>query len=340
MGGTFLAKLLEVNGYRDYNIYDKRDEISCACAWGLVYDQASRLAKLIGYDMADYVLARPRRINVNGEFDCKLDYIVIFDRPGWLNDLWRDVGVQKIPGEGVSLDMNRITVDATGGSKAVISRVNPYSTDNNYLCCVQKRIKSNDLDEDCIYIFGRSYGYAWLFPLGDNWWHYGAGGYNYNQAKILLSKLKNKLYRASTPFSYTEKLCSCAPKIHYVKPRNCELIDQTNNIACVGEAGGLVSGFGEGNETAMRSAKILFDSFKLCNDGVMPYDKMLKRYDNVASEEFNWINEQHEFMESLSKGFWSGLFKALKVRGIAKQRSMNLSRLEMLKVLRELTKTD
>jgi len=235
-------------------------------------------------------------------------------------------------------DDAHLIVDATGTSRAI----HEDRRFDKFLHCKEYKAKIKGLDEDYIYIYGRWFGYAWLFPLGDDVWHFGAGGYSKEQAEYLMFCLRETL-----GFNVERPDCHCFTKIRYVRPGTLPLtnwITYTSSVpsttygnvlksipvVCIGESGGFVSGFGEGNVLAMETAKMLYDCLEW---NYWMTDMALNCYRWTSLKNTEWVQKQHDFVESLQHGFWKAFRKALEVKKIANWRSGKLSFWQALKLL-------
>ena len=323
MAGTYLAKLLAKDDI-SYTLFDKRDRPSCFCAWGWAgFKQVKEFVKGIGYNADDYVLVRPKKAWVNG-VEVKIKNVVTFDKLKWLEDMWKD---EVIVVNHVAYDPTdyNLVVDATGTARAVMGK----PENDRLLHTVQFRAKSFMLDEDYIYVYGRPYGYAWYFPLSDGWWHIGAGAYTRQQADYLLRRILEEV-----PALHYGDTCQCAAKIRYVVPGVIPVIEESYPPkVAIGEAGGFVSGFGEGNTLAMETATILHGCMK---EYTSPYI-IAKEYGHRVLEATEWIWRQHEFVKALSRGFWPALSAAKDVIKIANWRSIEISKWQALRILWRVT---
>ena len=327
MGGTYLGKLFLDEGI-DFKIYEKRGKPLCHCAWGIMYDLAKKYAKRIGYDFEEYIISKPSRVIING-VETKMENVVIFDRPRWLSDLWKDLEsniVLRYKYSEGDMDGANLIVDATGTSRYVMEMVGNRITEDRFLFTIEKRIIVDDLDSDYVYIYGRPYGYAWLFPLGDRDWHFGAGAPTQDQVYKLMSGLieMTHLYRYGID-------CLCKPKIRYIIPRELNIIHLRPYVAAIGEAGGFVSGFGEGNLLAMETAEILY---KCLGWNYYNVENSLYCYRYYVMEKMKWIRYQHEMIKAMNKNILYVIPKLPKVLKIAKQRSrIKVNPIKMIKIL-------
>ena len=269
IAGSYLYHLLSQDF--DVSIYDVRDKPDCRCAWGFSYSETKELYKEIGLNVDDYILSKPEFVVVNRKLWLKNKEVVILDKKRLMEDLWsfemRDEG-------------GDIVVDATGSSRAILPKIK-----NDSVYFTVQYIEKHNLDEN-IYIYMVKTGYAWAFPLGDEW-HIGAGDLTKERALNLIKKLR-ETYRLEDP----KKDCICFGRIRLLPPSKCKPIVH-NNVYGVGEAVGCVSGTGEGNAPSLRCAKIFYDC--LINDE-------LERYEERILREFWWIEIEHKFVSAIQNG--------------------------------------
>ncbi len=270
MSGTFLFYLLKNEGF-DVKIKDIRKTPDCRCAWGTMYKEAKELYKMIGLDLDDYILSKPKEIIANS-IEFKNKYVVIFDRKRLLEDLWKDLKFGEINAN--------LFVDATGAARKYL----PLIANDKIYPTIQYLEKVEDSKDENIYIYLRKTGYAWAFPLGGDYWHIGAGDIDENRALELINKL-----REYYDFRTKEKVCECKAKVRLLPPSKCKPFVY-NNIVGVGEAIGCVSGLGEGNAPSLKCATILFECIK---------NNRINEYENIVLKEFEWIEREHEFVEAV-----------------------------------------
>jgi flavin-dependent dehydrogenase len=264
ISGSYLYHLLEGNGF-DVRIYDVRKNPDCRCAWGFSYSECKELYKLVGLNIDDYVLSKPKYLIINDKVWLKNKEITILDKKALLEELWSFELVK---------DDADIVVDATGVSRAMLPKI-----ENDSIYQTVQFIEKHDLDEN-IYVFMRKTGYAWAFPLGDRW-HIGAGDLNKDRALELIHKLR-ELYGLKD----ADKECNCYGRIRMLPPSKCKPIVH-ENVYGVGEAIGCVSGGGEGNAPSLKCAEIFFRCLS---------ENRLDEYEKEVFKEFWWIELEHEFL--------------------------------------------
>jgi len=316
MAGTYLAKLLEGN----CELFDISRFPRCSCAYGLIYGKAKELTSKIWIDLDEYVLSRPEEVEING-ISVKNRNVVIFDKKKWLSDLWNELNVRSL-GDSVFSDAD-LKVNSTGRYGRRFDR---------YLVTRQYKKKIPDLDEN-LYIFSNAEGYAWAFPLGDHVFHVGAGAKNTSTTLDLLQKLLSK---HKIP---DKSICECWGKIRYIIPSWETLFwPPDGDWVAIGEAGGFVSAFGEGNLLAMETANILYEVLDKYGFDENFIHRIKSDYGFRVIGETQWIKKQHEFVDALGKGFWNSLTKLPGILRIAKSRSVELSLTDGIKILRRITK--
>ncbi|MEM4508706.1 MAG: NAD(P)/FAD-dependent oxidoreductase [Archaeoglobaceae archaeon] len=268
MAGTYLYKLLTNNGIKA-NIFDVRKTPDCRCAWAFAYTEAKELYSKIGINFDNYVLVRPKKIVVNG-LELRNRGVVTADKLALLSDLWKDVEFRESESE--------LIVDATGSKRAFLPKIQQ----DRFVYTLQF-IENHEKDENIFINFER-HGYAWAFPLGDDW-HIGAGSVYPEKVPYLIQKLRER-------FDFAEKgsKCSCKAELRMLPPSRCRPFVY-GKVVGVGEAIGCVSGAGEGNVPALKSALILSECLK-----------NLENYEKRILDEFSWIEREQKFVDSAIKG--------------------------------------
>lgn len=268
VAGSFLYFLLAKKGLK-VNIYDRRRAPDCRCAWGFIYDEAKELYSKINVDLDEYVLVRPKNIFANG-FRFKNRSVVIVDKLSLLSDLWSGIEFRESDSD--------IVVDATGTKREFLPKI-----EEDRLMFTMQFLERHERDEDIFAYFER-HGYAWAFPLGGKW-HIGAGSAFEEKVPGLIKKL-----RALFDFPEREPECSCKAEVRMLPPSRCRPFI-CGKVVGVGEAIGCVSGFGEGNVPALKSAEILSE----CLDKLEIYERRILR-------EFGWLEREQRFVDSFLRG--------------------------------------
>ena len=323
MAGAYLANLFEKEEIK-YDLYEKNlknKHCPSHCAFGWAnYSKVKKLCKYVGIDSEDYVLARPKKAIVN-DVEMKIRDVVTFDKTRFIFDLRDRVKVQ--PSPRVLSPITDLHVDATGHRRAFVGFDDRNITK---LKTKQYRLKDVTLDEDYIYIFAKRYGYAWAFPLGDNEWHVGAGGFTMEQVEFLL---KNLVWTYG--INYIKMKCGCKSPIIWDYGISCWKPYGTGHIVAIGEAGGFVSAFGEGNTLALETAKCLYDA--ICYYGDFGLEDVVLKYIDLVKKETAWIKPQYDFVKALNKNWFLGLLKVPSVIKVANMRNLDTSVWDGLKLM-------
>ncbi len=303
MAGSYLYFLLRDEF--EVGIDDVRNKPDCRCAWGISYKEAKELYKNIGVNLDDYILSKPKYGIVNG-IKLKNKYIVIFDRAKLLSDLWKEIDFKKVDAD--------IEIDATGYKRAYLPKI-----ENDRVYPTVQRIEVHEMDEN-IYTYTSQFGYAWAFPLGDNRWHIGAGEKSVERAEALIEGL-----RKAYGFEKKEPSCSCISGVRLLPPSKCRPFIRCIYIG-VGEAIGCVSGFGEGNAPALKSAEILRDCL---------VEENFNDYEERILKEFKWIEIEHKFVDAVQQNkMLTALFYMLRVIAIERKRSLSYSPKDILSIIK------
>ena len=183
------------------------------------------------------------------------------------------------------------------------------------------------LDESCIYIYAKRYGYAWAFPLGNNIWHIGAGAFTKHQTQFLFDQLikilnlKDKIV----------KMCSCSSFVNWFSCYEVSFVK--DNIVAIGEAGGFVSALGEGNTLALESAYLLFECIKQADSP----QQAISMFKKKALKHFRWLKYQYAFIKALNKNKLLALLLLPLVVKVAKKRTLEIKlSLKLLRLVKSL----
>ncbi|MBO8182669.1 MAG: NAD(P)/FAD-dependent oxidoreductase [Archaeoglobus sp.] len=308
MAGSFLYMLLKQE-FGNVGMKDTRKNPDCRCAWGIAYRQAKELYKRIGIKIDDYILIKPKYAITNG-LKLKNKNIAIFDRKKLLEDLWDEIEFKELDGG--------LKIDATGFKRAFLPKI-----ENDRIYPTIQSIEEHDVDEN-IYVHARKTGYAWAFPLGDKRWHIGAGDLSDERARELIEVLRQKY---GFDLKESGSVCSCKSKIRLLPPSACRPFI-VNDTYGVGEVIGCVSGAGEGNVPSLRSAEILYECI---------VEDKLNEYESRILKEFDWIEEEHEFVNAVQSGKkLKALLKLPRVVAIESKRSVEQSVGDLFRLLRGL----
>jgi len=340
MAGGYLANLLEWEDI-NYTVYEKFRDRKCPspCAYGWAnYSSVRKLCKHIGISSDEYVVCRPKKALING-VEVGVRDVVTFDKPRFIFDLRNGINITYSEPDTSEADL---LVDATGHERALLG-----NDDCFYLPTKQFKVRNRDLDEDYLYIYARPYGYAWAFPVGDGLWHVGAGAFSQPQAELLIEFLKREY-----DIILGKVKCGCKSKIiwsygipfvRFAHPK----IGQ-KPIVGIGEAGGFVTAFGEGNTLALETARCLHKAilysveYGISVRGRAKPDavEVLIKYEEIVKKETAWLNIQYDFVETLNKSWFKALLKLPRVVKIAKKRNIDASVWAALKLLLSLRRAD
>jgi flavin-dependent dehydrogenase len=216
------------------------------------------------------------------------------NKPRLLRDLTRGTALKRRnmgPDEAEDYD---VVVDATGITRALLP---PCSADLT-LPTLQHRVAVESPGSEHLPagVYGNQVpglGYVWVFPLGNNEYHIGAGGIGLDR----LDSIMDRFYRdMAGRFSFTT-LCSCQGVIRVASPyystplysRKARKDGTSRLIVGVGESIGTVSPFtGEGIVFSLECARILADSW--------PDPEV---YTNAVLARFAWMKKERETLDYL-----------------------------------------
>ena len=129
--------------------------------------------------------------------------------------------------------------------------------------------------------------------------------------------------------NYLDLECGCKSPIIWDPDVCCWIPYGTQFIVAIGEAGGFVSAFGEGNTLAMETAMCFYRALK---ENTLTLDVIIAYLKHV-SEETKWIRTQYDFVKTLNKSWFKALFKVPKVIKVANMRNLDVSVWDGLKLL-------
>jgi len=294
IAGGYLAKLLVLKGI-DPDVFDGMDrDTRCgcrSCGWGVPAGIRVFLASA-GLDLDEYLLESMPFMHFDGLV--ARTPLCTIDKPRLIRDLTRDTGVKRRdlgPDEAEDYD---IVVDATGITRAFL----PPCRSDLTLPTLQHRVLVENHGGARLPagVYGNQVpglGYLWVFPLGNNRYHIGAGGIGIDR----LDHILDRFYRdMAEQFSFST-LCSCAGTIrvaspHYATPCFARKIrhDGTSRLILgAGESIGTVSPFtGEGIVFSLECAQILADSWPDPD-----------RYSGRVLARFAWMKKERETLDYL-----------------------------------------
>lgn len=294
IAGGYLAKLLGQKGFSP-DVFDGMDHDTCcgcrSCGWGSPVGIGTYLAG-IGLDLDEYLLEPMPSMHFDGLV--ARTPLCTLEKPRLLRDLIRDTGLERRnlgPEEAEDYD---IVVDATGITRAFL----PPCNADLILPTLQHRVLVESPGNECLPagIYGNQVpglGYLWVFPLGNNQYHVGAGGIGLDR----LDHIMDRFYRdMAGRFSFTT-LCSCEGVIRVASPyysipwysRKARNDGTSRLIVGAGESIGTVSPFtGEGIVFSLECAKILADSWPDPD-----------RYTKAVLARFGWMKKERETLDYL-----------------------------------------
>ncbi|RLG76070.1 MAG: hypothetical protein DRO23_02205 [Thermoprotei archaeon] len=267
--GAFLASLLTQAGV-NVDIYEKSRKIGCFCAWGTIESELKNLLKYVGLNFEDYILSKVKRMIVD-DIELKVTNLVTFNKPKLIYDLIKGLRVLRTEATKEIAEKYDLIIDATGYRRSLLPKLK-----NDLLTpTIEYVIRTKDLNENTIYIKFGKIGYAWIFPMGDGYWHIGAGDIVVNPI-LLVRKIFKK-------FNIKGKVtCSCESYIRSKPPAYCKPIVYRNIVGCGESIGTVFPITGEGIAHSMKCSLILFNH--ILNG------EYLEKYEEAVIKEFKWFN--------------------------------------------------
>lgn len=294
IAGCYLGRLLEGKGIHP-EIYEEGDhETACkfrSCGWGAQSKIGSYLARA-GLDLNEYLLSSMETMQFDGLVAAT--GLCTIDKPSLIRDL--RAGLSILPWRFTKEDRETydIVVDATGIARCLL----PPCTSDLVLPTLQHRVTIEPANGSCLSpgVYGNQIpglGYIWVFPLGQNQYHIGAGGLVFDRYGEVLEKFFSDL---SENYSLTHA-CRCSGEIRVASPFYAQPFARTRKrddgtsqqIIGVGESIGTVSPFtGEGIIYSLECAEILADSW---TDAGLYTSRVLSR--------FAWMKKERETLDYL-----------------------------------------
>ncbi len=294
IAGGYLARLLEGMGISP-DVYDCGEhDTSCgyrSCGWGAP-DATSSFLNRAGLDLDNYLLEP--MVNMNFDGLVARTPLYTLDKPRLIRDLRSGLRITQCRFTDREAEEYDMVVDATGIARALLP---PCSSDLT-LPTLQYRLTVKPRGSRVLEpgVYGNQIpglGYIWVFPLGRNQYHIGAGGLAFDRYGEILDQFFDNL---SGRYSVTRH-CSCSGEVrvaspHYSQPlvsvRKME--DGTmQQIIGVGESIGTVSPFtGEGIIYSLECAKLLAGSW---------LDE--KTYVSHVLSRFGWMKKERETLDYL-----------------------------------------
>ena len=294
IAGSYLANLLGNKGIGT-DLFDGMDHgtgCGCrSCGWGAP-GSIARYLDAVGLRMEDYLLEPMPVMHFDG-LVAKTP-LVTLDKPRLIQDLTCGIGIKKNNLGAEEAGEYDIIVDATGISRAFLPPCNADLT----LPTLQDRVVVDPHGESEFPagVYGNQVpglGYVWVFPLGNNRYHIGAGGIGLDHLDTILDRFYAD--NAGT-FSFT-RLCRCRGVIRVASPYYSTPIftrevrpDGTSRLTVgVGESIGTVAPFtGEGIGFSLDCAAVLAETW--------PYPE---RYAGRVLTRFAWMKKERETLDYL-----------------------------------------
>jgi len=294
IAGGYLAHLLEQKGITP-DVYEQSDHgTSCgyrSCGWGAP-DATGTFLDRAGLNLHDYLLEPMVTMNFDGLVAKTPLYTL--DKPRLIRDLRSGLRIIQHRFTDQEAEEYDVVVDATGISRALLP---PCSSDLS-LPTLQYRVTVKPRGSRVLGpgVYGNQIpglGYIWVFPLGRNQYHIGAGGLAFDRYGEILEQFFEDL---SPSYSLTRH-CSCSGDVRVASPFYSQPFVNTRKrndgmpqqIIGVGESIGTVSPFtGEGIIYSLECAKILADSW--LNE---------KTYASRVLSRFVWMKKERETLDYL-----------------------------------------
>lgn len=279
IAGAYLSALLVSQGYQ-VDVYEESKRLGCFCAWGTVESELRDFLKKIGLDYKDYVFTRIRRIILGG-FEFKVSNLITFNKPKLIYDLLKNVNVKYLRANAELSERYDLVVDATGWKRSIL----PPLTKDFTMPTIEYVIKTDKLNENTIYIVPGKVGYAWMFPMTNNFWHIGAGDAVLNPYELTFKIMK----KYNVDFKST---CFCESRIRLLPPEYCRPIVYKNIVGCGESIGTVFPITGEGTAPSMKCALMFYEH--LVNNEINKFEKTIIK-------EFKWYTAIYKLVKSLTK---------------------------------------
>ncbi len=294
IAGGYLAKLLVQKGIVP-DVFDGMDHgTRCgyrSCGWGAPAGIGTYLASA-GLSPDDYFLKTMPVMHFDGLV--AQTPLCTIDKPRLLRDLTRDTELKRRDLGKEEADEYDIVVDATGIARAFL----PPCRSDLTLPTLQHRVLVEDPGSGHLPagVYGNQVpglGYLWVFPLGNNQYHIGAGGIGLDRLDRILDRFYHDM---AGQYSFTT-LCSCEGTIRVASPyyatpcfaREIRHDGRSRLILGTGESIGTVSPFtGEGIVFSLECARILAGSWP-------DPDRYAKR----VLARFAWMKKERETLDYL-----------------------------------------
>lgn len=270
LAGSYLAsRLSEDHQVTGFDMLSK-ENFDAVCAWGSTKGGMSMFAKDCGLNFDDYVVftGKNMQIEVQGKIvNMELKGMCCFDKIRFIKDLADGIDIKfgKYISKNNLNENYDLIIDSTGISRALLPRIN-----NDFLVpCIQYKVKYKNPPFNDFFIkpFPGISGYFWYFPLGDGYFHVGAGDYYKHHNEEISNFLKRY------PGEIIKKN---GRPVRLTAPSLCEPFYK-GKVVGVGESIGTVYPIlGEGIIPSLQCAKLLFENLN-----------NLPKYREKVLEEFN-----------------------------------------------------
>lgn len=297
IAGSYLGRLLEGKGIHP-EVYEQGDhDTACkfrSCGWGAQSKIGSYLARA-GLDLSEYLLSSMEIM----QFDrlVAATGLCTIDKPSLIRDLRAGLTIVPERFNNEDPDAYDIVADATGIARSLL----PPCTSDLVLPTLQHRVTIEPVkgNRPVAGVFGNQIpglGYIWVFPLGQNQYHIGAGGLVFDRYEEVLEKFFSDL---SVNNALTHA-CRCSGEIRVSSPFHSQPFTKvmrrgdgrSQQIVGVGESIGTVSPFtGEGIVYSLECAEMLADSWP---DVALYTSRVLSR--------FAWMKKERETLDYLIAG--------------------------------------
>ncbi len=323
VAGSYLSsRLSEKHQVTGFDMLSK-DKFDAVCGWGTTKEGLSKFASNCGLNFDDYIVftGKNMQIKVKDEMiNMELRGMCCFDKIRFINDMADGININY--GKFISRNNFKenfdLIIDSTGISRVLLPRIK----NDLIVPCLQYKVKYKVPPFNDFYIkpFPGISGYFWYFPLGDGYFHVGAGDYYKHHIEELSSFLKRY------PGEIIKKN---GRPIRITPPSLCEPFYE-GNIVGVGESIGTVYPIlGEGIIPSLQCAELLVENI---NDLPKYREEVLQKF-NIYTSVFNVVKSKinHNFNLALQiPSLWS-TYHYMKKR--EDRFGMHIQLIKMLKII-------
>ena len=300
VGGRVLHRFLELDGMldmHDVEIFDlARPQTKCRihpCAWGVKTPEWKRVCGML--ETKPRILREFTQLNRNNEMiRCDLSTI---DKPKFLDDICPEENIQRGVFDG-DCSKYDLVVDATGEKRTVL----PPLIDDMKITCRQALFKTSLQDLTAAVFPSKSIGYAWVFPMNNQFVHIGQGAMRWDFGFTTPPKTIEAMKYAG--IDTTEPVCGWhESKIRLMSPKYSRPIVH-GNVVGVSEAVGCVSPHtGAGILPGIISARILADHI-LDNSSISHESPSYwkRQYETDIIKKFGFLDRETEIIRKLVIG--------------------------------------